>query len=119
MMKTTKINTIELSGAYTQTVKLPENSKILDVVRRVLYGVCAYTLVYEYEYDSLNPYPINNKDYEINFNDFGYESFLDKSYEYLTSVEDESGVNHYIVHTKRILTKADKRELKIDHLLNE
>lgn len=117
MIKSTKINTVELSGAYTQKLMLPDTTKMLDVVRRGLHGVCAYTLVYEYEYDSLHPYNID-REYEIVFNSFGYETVLDKSYEYLTSVADESGFSHYMVHGKRILTEADKRELKIDHLLS-
>lgn len=108
-----QINTTELSGDYTQIVTLPRNSKILDLVRRNVQGYCSYTLVYEYESAEYN-----TSQFEIVFNGTGYEFEMDKSYRYLATVQhgyDESA--HSIVHWRVMLTDAEKRELKIDHLL--
>lgn len=107
------INTIELSGDYTQIIDLPKNSKILDLVRRNVQGICSYTLVYEYDGSDYPTYQ-----YEITFNSTDYSFQLDKTYNYLTTVQHGYDESCYgIVHWRIVLTDADKRELKIDHLL--
>ena len=113
MIPTIKIDTIELNGDYTQEISLPKNSKIIDLVRRNIQGMCSYTLIYQY--DGLD-YPTSQ--YQVVFNSTGYSFELDRTYNYLTTVQqgyDES--QHSIVYWRILLTDAEKRELKIDHLL--
>jgi len=109
------ISTIQLSGCYTQTINIPSASRILSIIRRDIHEVIVYTLIYEY--DSFNNYTYS--DYDILFNDINNIFSVDERYKYINTVEGYPVNNdYYIVHAKRILTDSEKRELKIDHLLN-
>jgi hypothetical protein len=108
-----KVNTVELSGTYTQTITLPKNSILIDLVRRNVQGYCSYTLVYQHDFAEFQ-----TSEYDIIFNATGTEFTLDAPANYLTTIQegyDESCFS--IVHWRRVLTDAEKRELKIDHLL--
>lgn len=106
-------NSIDLPGDYSQIINLPKNSKILDLVRRNVHGYCKYTLIYQYDNSGYE-----SSEYEILFNVIHYEYSLDRSYNYLTTIQNGYDESSYsIVFWKRVLTDYEKRELKIDHLL--
>ena len=61
-MKT--INKIELNiSDYMQTIYLPSNSIILDIIRTKVFGICEYHLLYEYDGYSKNPTQLENSLY--------------------------------------------------------
>lgn len=107
------VNSVELIGSYTHEITLPSNAKILDLIRRNVQGFSIYTLVYQYDNSSYNL-----SQYEILFKTTGYIFQVDRSYNYLATVQqgyDEAEFS--IVYWRKILTDSEKRELKIEHLL--
>lgn len=113
-----RINSIVLNNRYTQIIDLPSDSIILDIVKIDKMGYSIYKLLYKHA--SLSS---NLSRYNIQFINIDMSYSLSSSYNYLGTITENdystgSYLNTFSVFWNRILSDVEKREMKLEYLID-